>query len=179
MASFLQTILQEAHDMAPFLRTVLPIGAFAMAIIVIFLRLRAARKPTNTKKILIPPLGMSTGFTMFFFPPMHIPWPWAIAAFLTGALFLSIPLIQTSKLEIINDQVYLKRSRTFVVILIMLFVLRMSLHTYIEHILSIYQTGSLFFILAFGMLLPWRLVMYMEYKKQLLKIKTLQKSEVQ
>ncbi len=178
MAPFMQSLLKEAHDMAPFMQTVLPIGAFTMAIIVIFLRLQAGRKPTNSRKILIPPLGMSTGFTMFLFPPMHIPWPWAIAAFLTGALFLSIPLIQTSKLEIINGKVYLKRSRTFIVILIMLFVIRMSLHTYIEHILDIYQTGSLFFVLAFGMLLPWRLAMFIEYKKQILKLKTLQKTNV-
>ncbi|MGA8943137.1 MAG: cytochrome c biogenesis protein CcdC [Thermoactinomyces sp.] len=165
--------------MTPFFQTVLPIAAFMMAIIVIFLRLRAAKKPTNAKKILIPPLGMSTGFAMFFFPPTHIPWSWAIAAFLTGALFLSIPLIQTSKMEVIGEQVYLKRSRTFVIILIVLFAIRMSLHTYIEHILSIYQTGSLFFILAFGMLLPWRLSMYIQYKKQLLKLKGLQKSKAQ
>jgi membrane protein CcdC involved in cytochrome C biogenesis len=144
---------------------VAPLGAFLMATMVILLRLRATKKPTSAKKIIIPPLGMSTGFLMFLFPPFHIPWSWAILSFLCGALFLSIPLIKTSKFQIINDQIYLKRSRAFVLILVVLLVIRLSLHSYIEQHISIYQTGAIFFILAFGMLLPWRLVMYYQYKQ--------------
>jgi membrane protein CcdC involved in cytochrome C biogenesis len=65
----------------------------------------------------------------------------------------------------VDGQIYLKRSRAFIFILIGLFVLRMALHTYVEHLISVEQTGSVFFILAFGMLLPWRLAMFMQYKK--------------
>lgn len=152
-----------------YIKIVAPIAACIMALIAIFVRIKAADKPTNAKKILIPPLGMSTGFLMFLYPPVHIPWSWAIASFLIGALFLSIPLIQTSKFELIDGQVYLKRSKAFIIILFVLFIIRMSLHTYIEHMISYYQTASLFFILAFGMLLPWRLAMYIQYKKLLSK----------
>jgi membrane protein CcdC involved in cytochrome C biogenesis len=155
------------HSIPVNVKVIAPIFAFIMALTVIFVRIKAADKPTNAKKILIPPLGMSTGFLMFLYPPVHIPWSWAIASFLVGALFLSIPLIQTSKFEIIDGQVYLKRSRAFIYILLILFVIRMSLHTYIEHFISYYQTASLFFILAFGMLLPWRIAMYIQYKKLL------------
>jgi membrane protein CcdC involved in cytochrome C biogenesis len=142
-----------------------PIFAFLMASVMIIIRLRASKKPTNAKKILIPPLGMSTGFLMFLYPPMRIPWSWALIAFLAGALLFSYPLIRTSKFEIVDGQIYLKRSRAFIFILIGLFVLRMALHTYVEHLISVEQTGSVFFILAFGMLLPWRLAMFMQYKK--------------
>ncbi|SEN03677.1 CcdC family protein [Lihuaxuella thermophila] len=142
-----------------------PLALIVMASMVIVIRLRATQKPTSAKKIILPPLGMSTGFLMFLFPPTHIPWSWAILAFLAGVVFFSIPLIQTSKFEVIDDQIYLKRSRAFIWILIGLLVIRLSLHTYIEQHISIYQTGGLFFILAFGMLLPWRLAMFYQYKK--------------
>ncbi|MBA4493109.1 cytochrome c biogenesis protein CcdC [Paenactinomyces guangxiensis] len=136
-----------------------------MASLIIFFRLRATKKPTSVKKIILPPLGMSTGFLMFLYPPTHIPLSWAIIAFLAGAVFLSIPLIQTSKFQVIDNQIYLKRSRAFIVILIALLIIRLSLHTYIEQHISIFQTAGLFFILAFGMLLPWRLAMYYQYKQ--------------
>lgn len=154
----MQSIPFNLHILAPF-------AAFAMASMVIVLRLRAIKKPTNAKKILLPPLGMSTGFLMFLYPPTHIPWSWALIAFAAGAIFLSLPLIKTSKFQVVGHEIYLKRSRAFIAILIALFVLRLSLHSYIEQHISIFQTASLFFILAFGMLLPWRLAMYMEFRK--------------
>lgn len=148
------------HLNAIFLVMVVVMGT-TMAI----LRIRAAKKPTNAKKILIPPLGMSTGFLMFLYPPTRIPWSWAAIAFLAGALFFAIPLILTSKFHIVDDEIYLKRSPAFVVILLLLLTLRISLHSYIEQHISIMETAGLFFILAFGMLLPWRLAMYFDYRK--------------
>jgi membrane protein CcdC involved in cytochrome C biogenesis len=138
---------------------------FLFAILVIIIRIRASKKPIHTKKIILPPLGMSTGFLMFLYPSTHIPLTWAFIAFAIGAIFLSIPLIQTSKLQIIDHQIYLKRSRAFIFILITLLIVRLSLHTYIAQHISIFQTAAIFFILAFGMLLPWRLVMYYQYRK--------------
>lgn len=139
--------------------------ALVMASLVIIFRLRASKKPTNAIKILLPPLGMSTGFLMFIYPPTHIPWSWGITAFVAGTLFLSIPLIKTSKFQVIGNDIYLKHSPSFLFILIVLLIVRFSLHRYIEQYIDVYQTASIFFILAFGMLLPWRLVMYLEYKK--------------
>lgn len=135
-----------------------------MTILVIAYRLRETKKPTNVRRILIPPLGMSTGFAMFLYPPMHISWSWALGAFLAGALFLAPPLIYTSRFETTDDGIYLQRSRSFIVIILALFALRLSLHNYVEHHISLFQTGSIFFILAFGMLLPWRLTMYLRYR---------------
>lgn len=137
------------------------------AVSMIFIRIKAADKPTNAKKILIPPLGMSTGFLMFLYQPTHIPWTWAGLAFLCGAVLFSIPLIKTSKFELREGQVFLKRSPAFIYILGGLLAIRLALHTYIENFLSIPQTGALFFILAFGMLVPWRIAMYLQYQKLL------------
>lgn len=148
-----------------YLQILAPIFALIMASTVVIIRLRATNKPTSAKKILIPPLGMSTGFFMFLYPPTHIPWSWALIAFGAGIIFLSIPLIQTSKFEVIDKQIYLKRSKAFVIILVILLIVRMALHNYIEQHISIFQTAGIFFVLAFGMLLPWRLVMFYQYKK--------------
>lgn len=131
----------------------------------VILRIRATKKPTNAKKILIPPLGMSTGFLMFLFPPTRIPWSWAVLAFLVGMIFLAIPLIITSRFHIVDGEIYLKKSRAFVFILLILLSVRIGLHSYIEQHISIMETAGLFFILAFGMLLPWRLAMYQQYRK--------------
>ncbi|TCP69309.1 CcdC family protein [Baia soyae] len=136
-----------------------------MACTVMIIRIRATKKPTSAKKILIPPLGMSTGFAMFLFPFTRIPWSWALIAFVCGFIFLAIPLILTSNFQIQNNEIYLKRSKAFLVIIVTLLIIRLSLHNYIEQHISIPQTAGVFFILAFGMLLPWRIAMYRKYKK--------------
>lgn len=133
------------------------------ALAVIFIRLRAAKKPTSARKIIMPPLGMVTGFLMFLFPVMRVPLLYAGIAFLVGCLF-SYPLIATSHMQLVDEQVYLKRSPAFVLVLLALLVLRLILHTYIERYVSIPQTGAIFFILAFGMILPWRIAMYFRYQ---------------
>ncbi|MGZ4164949.1 MAG: CcdC protein domain-containing protein [Tumebacillaceae bacterium] len=43
--------------------------------------------------------------------------------------------------------------------------IRVGLHSYVEEFISLPQTGAVFFILAFGMLLPWRIAMYVRYDK--------------
>lgn len=146
------------------LQLITSIGAVSMALMVIFVRMRAQKKPTSVKKILIPPLGMSTGFLMFVAPQTHIPWSYVLIAFLVGLAF-AYPLIRTSHFEINAGDVYLKRSRAFPLILLSLLVIRVALHSYVEAYISLPQTGAVFFILAFGMILPWRLVMYSRYRK--------------
>lgn len=138
-----------------------------MALTFVVIRLRAAKKPTSAKKIILPPIAMSTGFLMFLYPPTRIPFSWGIIAFLAGAVFFSYPLIRTSQFHIVGDDIYLKRSKAFVFILLGLLLLRLGLHTYVEEHISIPQTGAVFFILAFGMILPWRVAMYLQYRRLL------------
>jgi len=143
------------------------LGSIIMALTFVVIRLRAAKKPTSAKKIILPPIAMSTGFLMFLYPPTRIPFSWGIIAFLAGAVFFSYPLIRTSQFHIVGDDIYLKRSKAFVFILLGLLLLRLGLHTYVEEHISIPQTGAVFFILAFGMILPWRVAMYLQYRRLL------------
>ncbi|MDI3328701.1 MAG: cytochrome c biogenesis protein CcdC [Alicyclobacillaceae bacterium] len=147
------------------IQTTATLGAVLMALMVIAIRLRAANRPTSIKKIVLPPLGMTTGFLMFLFPQTHIPVSWGIGAFAAGALFLSYPLIRTSKFQIIEGQIYLKRSKAFVLILLGLLAVRLLLHSYVEHYITLPQTGAVFFLLAYGMIVPWRVAMVIEYRK--------------
>jgi membrane protein CcdC involved in cytochrome C biogenesis len=141
------------------------LGVATMALMVIFLRLRATKKPVTAKGIIMPPLGMSTGFLMFLHPSTRIPVWWGILAFLAGAVFLASPLIWTSRFEVVNGQIYLKRSRAFIFILLTLLSARLLLHGYVERHISIPQTAGLFFTLAFGMILPWRAAMYVRFRR--------------
>lgn len=147
------------------LQIIVTAGTALMAVMAALIRIRASDHPTSAKKILIPPLGMSTGYLMFLFPPTQIPWTWGLGAFITGVILFSYPLIQTSHFQVIDGQIYLKRSKAFIVILFTLLAIRMLAHNYVEHLVSLPQTAGLFFNLAFGMLLPWRVFMYIRYRK--------------
>ncbi len=127
-------------------------------------RFRETRTPVTTPKIVIPPLGMATGFLMFLSPNMWIPWPLALGAFLFGALVLSVPLARTSSLEAQGNVVMMRRSHGFLVILLGLLALRLLLHEWVGNLLPPRQTAALFFVLAFGMILRWRVGMLMRYR---------------
>ncbi|MEK3884084.1 cytochrome c biogenesis protein CcdC [Paenibacillus sp. PL2-23] len=129
----------------------------------IIIRIRAAKRPTTLKKIVIPPLGMATGFIMFAAPVTHIPWMWGVSAFGTGLLMFAFPLIVTTRMERIDSDIYVRRSKAFVAIMIVLFLLRLLLHEVVEQYMTIPQTGALFYLLAFGMILPWRIAMLGDY----------------
>lgn len=139
---------------------------------IIFVRLRASNRPTNARKILIPPIGMSTGFLMFVAPQCHVSWLDFFEALLVGAVF-SILLVKTSKFEIRNEHIYLKRSKAFAFVLIGLLIIRVIIKIYVEQSISYAQTGALFFTLAFGMILPWRIAMFIMYKRLEKKVNTI------
>ena len=129
----------------------------------IIIRLRAGKKPTTLKKIVIPPLGMATGFIMFAAPVTHIPWLWGISAFGTGLLMFAFPLIVTTRMERVDSDIYVRRSKAFAAIMIVLFLLRLMLHGVVEQYMTIPQTGAIFYLLAFGMIVPWRVAMVGDY----------------
>jgi membrane protein CcdC involved in cytochrome C biogenesis len=107
---------------------------------------------------------MATGFCMFIVPAFRIPWLWALAAFLIGAIFLAWPLLRTSRLHREGETIVMKRSSAFLIVIIVLAAVRFIARGYFNTIMSIEQTGGLFFILAFGMILRWRMSMYFEYR---------------
>jgi membrane protein CcdC involved in cytochrome C biogenesis len=134
------------------------------AAVIMAWRVQEGRTAVTIKKIVIPPLGMATGFCMFLAPPFRIPWPWAAAAFLLGATALAYPLLRTSRLVREGEAIMMQRSNAFFFVVVVLAVIRILARTYIDRYVNIEQTGALFFVLAFGMILRWRLRMFFEYR---------------
>jgi membrane protein CcdC involved in cytochrome C biogenesis len=130
-------------------------------------RVREARTPVSTRRIVAPPLGMSTGFLVFLAPAARVPWAWASAAFALGALVFAVPLARTSRLVRTGDVVWMQRSRAFLWILAGLVIARTALRAYVEQVVTPLQTGALFFVLAFGMIARWRVGMLLEYRRLL------------
>jgi membrane protein CcdC involved in cytochrome C biogenesis len=149
----------------PAIRLILRIAPVFGGIAVLAWRVRETRVPVSRKAIVIPPLAMSSGFVMFVSPMMRVPWWWALSAFLFGLLVLSWPLLRSTRLELRDGVVYMKRSRAFLLILLVLLGVRLALHDYIGHIVSPLQTASLFYLMAFGMIARWRLAMYGQYER--------------
>ena len=127
-------------------------------------RIREGRSAVTVRKIIIPPLGMATGFSMFFVPAFRVPLLWAAIAFGIGAILLAWPLLATSRLVRDGDAVMMKRSKVFFIVVIVLFAIRYFARGYFDTIMTLQQTAGLFFVLAFWMILRWRLSMLREYR---------------
>ncbi|QHJ71415.1 CcdC family protein [Planococcus halotolerans] len=140
------------------------IGAVFMGIFAIFVRSRSAKKPASVKKILLPPLFMSTGALMFIFPFFRVEPPQIAEALAAGIIF-SVVLIWTSKFEERDGEIYLKQSRAFIFILIGLLLVRLLAKVILSSTIDIGELAGMFWILAFGMIIPWRLAMYLQFKK--------------
>ena len=127
-------------------------------------RVREGRTAVTLKMIVMPPLGMATGFCMFFAPPCRIPFWWGIAAFLIGAVVFAYPLLLTSDLHLQNGVIMMKRSSAFFAVIVVLALVRYLARGYFDRYLSLLQTGALFYLLAFGMILRWRLKLLFAYR---------------
>lgn len=141
--------------------TILALGMGTIALVV---RTKAAKRPVSTKKIILPPLFMSTGALMFIFPEFRVHPMQIIEALLVGFLF-SIILIRTTKFEVREGDVYMTRSKAFLFILIGLLAVRIVGKLILSSTIDIGELGGMFWILAFGMIVPWRIAMLMQYKK--------------
>ncbi|EIJ81389.1 YneJ [Bacillus methanolicus PB1] len=140
------------------------IGAIGMAVLVIFVRIKAAKRPVTAKKIILPPIFMSTGALMFLFPMFRVT-PMEILEALTVGMLFSILLIKTSTFEIRDKEIYLKRSKAFIFILIGLLIIRIIGKSILSSRIDYGELSGMFWILAFGMIVPWRIAMYVNYKK--------------
>ncbi|TVP84278.1 MAG: cytochrome c biogenesis protein CcdC [Alkalicoccus sp.] len=146
--------------------------ASMMAVAALIIRMKAMKKPASARKILIPPIAMSTGFLMFLYPPVQqITWLETAEALTVGFLF-SILLIKTSSFEIRNNDVYMKRSKIFPFILLGLLVGRIIFKAVFGIYFEYEVLAGMFFLLAFGMLLPWRVAMFFKFKEVERQLKT-------
>jgi membrane protein CcdC involved in cytochrome C biogenesis len=126
---------------------------------VLLWRVREGRTAVTARKLLIPPMGMATGFCMFFVPLFRFPLTWAIGAFL-----LAWPLLATSGLRREGNVIMMKRSGAFFAVIVVLAAIRYFARAYFDAYLTLEQTGGLFFVLAFGMILRWRASLYFTYR---------------
>ncbi|MDM5320100.1 DUF1453 family protein [Bacillus altitudinis] len=138
--------------------------AICMAIAVMFIRIKSSAKPATAKKIILPPIFMSTGALMFFVPMFQVTGAEFLEAITVG-MFFSIFLIKTSKFEIRGNEIYLKRSKAFVFILLGLLVLRIGMKMILSSSIDYGSLSGMFWILAFGMIVPWRVAMYLSFRK--------------
>lgn len=138
--------------------------AILMGTFIMMMRLRSQKKPVNAKKILIPPIAMSTGALMFIFEEFRVPPLQILEAVIVGIIF-SIVLITTSKFEIRNNEIYMKRSKAFFIILVSLLLIRIAGKIVLTDSFDPGELAGMFWILAFAMLWPWRIAMFIQYKK--------------
>ncbi|SUM80315.1 CcdC family protein [Staphylococcus cohnii] len=138
--------------------------AFLMGIGVIVVRMKAQQYPVNEKKIILPPFFMATGALMYVVPYFRLTGMEIIECIVLGVLFSTI-LIWTSRFETSGSEVYMKRSKAFPIILISLLLIRTILKIIISNKIDPGEIGGMFFLLAFCMIVPWRLAMLYQYKK--------------
>ena len=144
-----------------FLSTIL---AVLMGLFVFAIRMKASQKPASLKKIILPPFFMSTGALMYIFPFFRLTGLEILEAIILG-MFFSLFLIKTSKFEIRDNQIYMKRSKAFGLVLIGLILARTILKLALSSSIDVGETGGMFWLLAFSMIVPWRVAMYFQYKK--------------
>lgn len=146
-----------------------PIASFGAALAgtlaILAWRIRESRRPVSLRSLIIPPLGMSTGFSMFAVPAFRIPWIWGAAAFVLGALVFAYPLVSSPQLTVEDGLIMMRRSRWFLVVILALAAVRLGLRQYISSLISVQQTAGLFFVLAFGMIVRWRTTLLLEYRR--------------
>jgi membrane protein CcdC involved in cytochrome C biogenesis len=140
------------------------IGAVFMGIFALFVRMKAAKKPTNVKKIILPPVFMSSGALMYVVPQFRLSPLEIVEVVIVGMLF-SILLIKTSKFEIRENEIYLKRSKAFMYILVGLLIVKLALKSILSTTIDFGELSGMFFLVAFSMIVPWRVAMYLDYKK--------------
>ncbi|HEV2214782.1 MAG TPA: CcdC protein domain-containing protein, partial [Terracidiphilus sp.] len=95
----------------------------------------------------------------------RVPWTWALAAFAVGAILLAYPLLKTSSLRREGDTIWMKRNAAFFAVVGLLAAVRYFARDYVDRYMTLEQTGGLFFILAFGMILRWRMALLRTYVK--------------
>ncbi|GAA6823427.1 DUF1453 family protein [Staphylococcus lloydii] len=138
--------------------------AFLMGVVVIIVRMKAQNFPVNEKKIILPPFFMATGALMYVVPYFRLSGMEMLECLILGVLFSTV-LIWTSRFEVKGSEIYMKRSKAFPVILISLLLIRTLIKIFISNKIDPGELAGMFFLLAFCMIVPWRIAMLYKYKK--------------
>lgn len=101
---------------------------------------------------------------MYIFPYFRLTWEHLWITVLIGVICSTI-LIKTSKFEVIGKDIFLKPSKAFAIVLVGLLVFRTAAKIYLGGTFHLGELGGIFYMLAYSMLLPWRLAMLVQFKK--------------
>lgn len=138
-----------------------------MVVVVNIVRFKNTQKPVKGKMaLMMPAIGMAMGFSMFINEALRPTMEQVIISIVLGALF-SIVLIQTSKFEVKEGQIFLQRSKWFAMGIFGLLFLRMGMKFFLTGSMELDagQMSGSFFVMAYFMILPWRLGMLYNYTK--------------
>ncbi|WP_167628915.1 CcdC family protein [Listeria valentina] len=130
---------------------------------IIVIRMKASKRPASIKGIILPPIMMSTGALMFVIPYFWVTGVDILEAIGMGLVF-SLILIWTTRFEVRNEEVYIKRTKSFPILLMALLLIRIILKYWISGSVEVGELAGMFWIMAFAMIVPWRVAMYFQYK---------------
>lgn len=141
--------------------------AIFMATTVIFIRKKMSENALTIKKILLPPLFMSTGALMYISPLFRLTTLEIMESIGLG-IFFSIFIISTTKFKVRDNAIYLIPSKLFIIVLISVLIIRTIIKFILGSVLSYGTLSGMFFLLALVMIMCWRMAMlfkYLTYKK--------------
>ncbi|MDF2606512.1 MAG: rane protein [Bacillales bacterium] len=138
--------------------------AVFMMIGAMVVRVRSSKKPASIKKIVLPPLFMSTGSLMYLSPIFRMSLVEMLEATVIGIIF-GLILNKITRFEIRNGEIYLKRTKSFFLILGALLIVRVILKYILGTTIDYGQLSGMFFWLAFSMIVTWRVTMFIKFKK--------------
>lgn len=157
-------VIEGINFNSPVVLILSTIMAAIMASTMIFARMKSSKKPASVKKIILPPIFMSSGALMFIFPMFRVTF-WEFLEAITVGIIFSFFLIKSSKFEIKDNDIYLIPSKSFVFLLFGLLAIRIVIKLIVGSQISFGQTSGMFFLLGFGMIFTWRLAMLRQYLK--------------
>src|SRR5699024_7989311 len=100
----------------------------------------------------------------------QVKWIQVFEAISVGMIF-SLFLIKTSKFEIRKQEIYLIPSKAFSLILFGLLGIRIVIKLIVVSSISLGETSGMFYLLGYGMILRWRLVIFYKFREHEQKIR--------
>jgi membrane protein CcdC involved in cytochrome C biogenesis len=138
----------------------------AIAALVLWRRMRSMYRPIRGSgiRMLIPLLFMLPGVILLLNPDVNEPaWTFG-AAFGLGIMF-SIPLIWTTNYEVREDNlIYAQKNWGFIAAFLGIVIIRFVLRQELSDI-DPQGTMALFMMVAFGYLIPWRVVSFIKFRR--------------
>ena len=139
------------------------ISGLIMGSIVYFIRMKSTKKPMSIRKIVLPPIMMSTGALMYIYEPFRLSSLEIVESIVLGLVF-SVILIVTTKFEVRDDDIYLIQNKLFPIILVSLLVIRTVIKWLLSETFDPMTLAGMFFLVGFSMIVPWRISMYFKYQ---------------